>query len=58
MGFLSDPFKGLGDLQRLGMKRARLESRGGCFFLHTKKNDGYPKNGTGKNISLIEVGGI
>ena len=29
LGWLSDPFKGLSDLQRSGIKRSRLESAGG-----------------------------
>ena len=28
VGWLSDPLKGLSDLQRLGMKRSRIESPG------------------------------
>ena len=32
LGWLSDPFKGLSDLQRLGIKRSRLESPGDHIF--------------------------
>ena len=32
LGWLSDPFKGLSNLQRLGIKRSRLESPGDHIF--------------------------